>query len=817
MKIAVYTIALNEERHVARWHESAKEADLLLIADTGSTDKTKFMAKSLGIKVYEISVAPWRFDVARNASLALVPEDFDVCIQLDMDETLQPGWRPKVEAAFLAGNNWPIYKHVTSRTTDGKPRTYQHYFKIHPRKGFIWKYPIHEVLISQPGVAFKREVIDLEVDHTQDHTKSRKSYLNLLEMAVDEDPSDWRMNHYLNREYFYNKDWLKVLQSAYQCEAINGGWDIERGSTYMWASEAAHHLKMPSLAEDWARKSTDSAPHFYEVWHWRAHIAHLNKKWPECLEYAGKRLSLIRQDHHLVKPEVWEWWGYDLMALSNHKLGMHGEAVVYGNLALSNNPSNDRLRKNLEFYQTSNSELERTSHEKPPILWAVLAKDASKSLPLYFECLLSQDYPKKSIGLYIRTNDNNDDTEIRLKKFIDEHGSKFREVVFDSSNIDESIKVFSQHDWNAKRFQILGRIRQASLDYARFNKYDYYFCADTDNFLLPHTLSNLVSLSLPIVAPMLRMVVPEKTTTDVENSSNSNFYFTDEKLFFRSCAEYYSILNREAPGVHSVPLIHCTYLIKSELFPKIDYCFRDGDWEYKNLVYKLREEGVELFLDNRFEYGNLTLSAAIEDARFQLKGLALENINSKTDSALTKSFNQIYALNKWGFRSGPGSDPEFAEPFIRMINDYLKRDDIESILDIGCGDFRLGKNYRLEKKDYTGLDVSSLIIEENRKFETASIKFIQGDFESLQCERTWDLIIIKDVLQHLPNSSVINILNKIESHCKIALICNDWSELNVDIVPGGYRRINLNGAPFNRNYNIIMDFQGKRVIEFKSN
>ena len=40
LKIAVYAIALNEEQFVQRWYESAKDADYLLIGDTGSTDKT---------------------------------------------------------------------------------------------------------------------------------------------------------------------------------------------------------------------------------------------------------------------------------------------------------------------------------------------------------------------------------------------------------------------------------------------------------------------------------------------------------------------------------------------------------------------------------------------------------------------------------------------------------------------------------------------------------------------------------------------------------------------------------------------------------
>jgi len=103
MKIAVYTIALNEEQFVKRWHESAKDADYLLIADTGSTDKTVEIAESLGINVFKISINPWRFDDARNAALSLLPSDIDYCISLDMDEILSEGWRKELES--LEGSN----------------------------------------------------------------------------------------------------------------------------------------------------------------------------------------------------------------------------------------------------------------------------------------------------------------------------------------------------------------------------------------------------------------------------------------------------------------------------------------------------------------------------------------------------------------------------------------------------------------------------------------------------------------------------------------------------------------------------------------
>ena len=51
MKIAVYTIAKNEQQFVERWQQSACDADSLHILDTGSTDQTVTAARDLGIDV----------------------------------------------------------------------------------------------------------------------------------------------------------------------------------------------------------------------------------------------------------------------------------------------------------------------------------------------------------------------------------------------------------------------------------------------------------------------------------------------------------------------------------------------------------------------------------------------------------------------------------------------------------------------------------------------------------------------------------------------------------------------------------------------
>jgi glycosyltransferase involved in cell wall biosynthesis len=350
-KIAVYTIALNEEKFVGRWYESAKDADLLVIADTGSNDKTVQYAQNLGIKVESIKVDPWRFDVARNLNLEMIPEDFDICIQLDMDEVLPDGWRSVVEDSFRNENNWPTYKHVTKRNPDGSAHTYQMYFKIHPRKGFKWKYPIHEVLTPDAGVVFSRNEIELEVDHLQDRTKDRSSYLGLLETAVSESPKDWRMNHYLVREYWYLKEWDKILKGAHKVELISGGWDVERSSTYMWAAEAAYKLGYLGWATEWADKAIWAAPKFYEAKWLRAQIAHWQGDWETCFKYAIQVETHKRQDHHLVLPHIWEWMAFDLIALSAYKTNKRETAIYFGEKAAIAQPENERLQKNLKYYK----------------------------------------------------------------------------------------------------------------------------------------------------------------------------------------------------------------------------------------------------------------------------------------------------------------------------------------------------------------------------------------------------------------------------------------------------------------------------------
>ena len=93
MKVIIYAICKNEAQFAERFMRSCAGADGVYVLDTGSTDGTPERLRALGAIVRERTIEPWRFDVARNASLDMLPLDADICICLDLDEVLCPGWR----------------------------------------------------------------------------------------------------------------------------------------------------------------------------------------------------------------------------------------------------------------------------------------------------------------------------------------------------------------------------------------------------------------------------------------------------------------------------------------------------------------------------------------------------------------------------------------------------------------------------------------------------------------------------------------------------------------------------------------------------
>jgi glycosyltransferase involved in cell wall biosynthesis len=346
MKIAVYTISKNESKHVERWYESSKEADYHILADTGSTDNTVELARKLGITVVPIWVLPFRFDDARNASLALVPQDVDYCIALDVDEVLTPDWRKHLEDAHAKGIDRPSYKRIEAFNDDGSVATEFDGFKVHRRNGIRWHYPIHEVPHWYREEDEVKERIDgFEIHHLQDKSKSRGHYLPLLEMAVKELP-DARNHYYLGREQSYHQQWDKAKESLLKYMELSI-FKQERSAACRILAKAD-----TNNAEDWFTKST-------EEWASResilalANYYYMEKQWPECNLVSKKALEYnTKPTEFLAENWAWGHMAYDLIAVSAWQLGDFKEALEYGQKAVEISPKDKRLIKNLEYYRS---------------------------------------------------------------------------------------------------------------------------------------------------------------------------------------------------------------------------------------------------------------------------------------------------------------------------------------------------------------------------------------------------------------------------------------------------------------------------------
>jgi tetratricopeptide (TPR) repeat protein len=348
MKIAVYTIAKNEEQFVQRWAESCEEADYRFILDTGSTDKTVRKAIDAGVEFSIAAISPWRFDDSRNTALSLLPDDIDICIALDMDEVLLPGWRQALEK-ISPKTTRPRYKYTWSWTAEGSPGLQYSADKIHKRHGYRWKHPVHEVLVTDRAIEVQ-EWIDLEIHHYPDETKSRAQYLPLLELAVSEDPSNDRNTYYLAREYFF-KGLLSEAADAFKkhLELPSATWAPERAASMRYLAKCEINL-----ADQWLAKAVKEAPGRREALVELSMHYHLKGDWSLSLKYAFEAITIVEKPlDYLCEEFAWNDLPWDLAAVSAHHLGSIDEALKYGTKALELSPYNERLARNLEFYKAN--------------------------------------------------------------------------------------------------------------------------------------------------------------------------------------------------------------------------------------------------------------------------------------------------------------------------------------------------------------------------------------------------------------------------------------------------------------------------------
>lgn len=354
MKIAVYAISKNEEKFVDAWVASMSEADAIYVLDTGSQDGTVARFRAHGVTVETAVIDPWRFDVARNRALDMVPKDVDICVSTDIDEVFRPGWRKALEQAWTSGVQQANFRYTWNFNPDGSEGFVFWREKIHARQGFTWVNPVHEVLsYLGPGMPKVTYAHGVQLDHHADAAKSRAQYLPLLELAVREDPDNDRNMHYLGREYLYYGRWEDCVATLRRHLAMpNAQWADERSASLRYIARAEEAMGHTQKAQQALLRACGEAPWLREPWLDLAQFCYRLEDFAGVLYACRQALTIqTRPVSYISEGDSWGPLPYDLAALASYYLGDLASAAAYGRQALTFAPGDTRLLENQRFYE----------------------------------------------------------------------------------------------------------------------------------------------------------------------------------------------------------------------------------------------------------------------------------------------------------------------------------------------------------------------------------------------------------------------------------------------------------------------------------
>jgi hypothetical protein len=457
-----------------------------------------------------------------------------------------------------------------------------------------------------------------------------------------------RYTFYLAQSYRDAGDAERALATYLKRPAL-GFWDQEIFISLLSAARLKEQLGRPEQdVIDAYLRAADAAPTRAEALHGASRFCRFKGRHEEGYQIAKRGLDLpIPGGALFVEPWIYETGLLDEFAVNAYWSGHNRDSLDASLRILAtgklSGPDIQRVVANAQFASKrlpSDSNLGSWAAEglveqhalvaprplrsrlvgSPRVLVAILAKQKARSLPLYLECIEALEYPKSSIVLYVRTNNNTDGTERILRQWVARVGHLYAGVEFDAEDVATRVEQFGVHEWNATRFSVLGQIRNASLRKTLERDCQFYFVSDVDNFIRPCTLRELVALNLPIVAPLLRSIIPGQFYSNYHAEIDKNGYYEE-------CDQYQWILNRNIRGIIEVPVVHCTYLVRADVMQGLTYLDGTDRFEYVVFSDSARNSMVAQYFDNRQIYGYITsdedgnqyTERGIENARELLK------------------------------------------------------------------------------------------------------------------------------------------------------------------------------------------------------
>jgi SAM-dependent methyltransferase len=132
--------------------------------------------------------------------------------------------------------------------------------------------------------------------------------------------------------------------------------------------------------------------------------------------------------------------------------------------------------------------------------------------------------------------------------------------------------------------------------------------------------------------------------------------------------------------------------------------------------------------------------------------------------SVAETFGKVYQTKAWGengepFCSGSGSRGPVAELYCAFVIKFIRDHQVQSVVDLGCGDFAVGKRIvEASGVRYTGIDVVPELIEHHKStVHDPRVSFQCADITNDPLPPA-DLCLVRQVLEHLSNDEIAKVL-----------------------------------------------------------
>jgi glycosyltransferase involved in cell wall biosynthesis len=375
-------IAKNEAKTLPKCMASLKEftdrGGEVILCDTGSTDGTAELARSLGCTVAEVGekfITTIDEDLAQKLNKRFVVKgeepivkdgnklfDFasarnfanklatnDMICTLDADEAYSVLNIDKLNELIDEGYTQFEYQFVFAHDQWGKPAIQFVQSKFFNRSNIQWTGIVHEVLSGAGNIKMLgTDVIYLE--HWQEPAKDhRGNYLVGLALDCYQNPEKDRQSHYLAREMVWNghpKSAIKEFERHIKMDR----WPAEKSQSMIFMGDSYGMLNQPEEQIKWYALAFHTDPNRRESLIKLARFYQFNNKPLAVLAYAKAALEIPWTDYYANDKAMYEQVPHELLYWGYGWTGNIPEAQKHIMKALEYQPYNQKYLEETKYY-----------------------------------------------------------------------------------------------------------------------------------------------------------------------------------------------------------------------------------------------------------------------------------------------------------------------------------------------------------------------------------------------------------------------------------------------------------------------------------